>query len=157
MVRVKRRYISFEIIPNNERLEKLSISERDIIETIKQTVGQLYGDFGFGSVMQTIQLKRFNQITRTGVLATKRNNCRLSLTTLPFIRRVQHLDCIFRIIHLSGTIRGCLKALRIHHNKQINKLRNQLNSSHKIQNIEKGFKDIESSLFAKHITEQNIV
>ena len=156
MVRVKRRYILFEIIPNNNKLDKLGISEKDIIETIKQSVTQLYGDYGLGSVIQSIQLKRYNYMTRTGLLATKRNNCRLSLTAIPFIRRVQHLDCIFRIIHLSGTIRGCLKALRNHHNKQIIKLRNQLNCCHKIKAIEMGFKDIESSLIGKQTPDESI-
>ena len=155
MVRVKRRYIVFELIPNDPKCHQLSVNEKDIIEAIRQTVSRMFGDFGLASVQQTIQLKRFSLSTRTGVLATKRNNYGLTLTCLPFIRRVRQTDCIFRTIHLSGTIRGSLKGLRRHHNKQIVDLRKQMNSMSKIKDIEKGIKDIESSLVRQQMSEPN--
>ncbi|CAG2109894.1 unnamed protein product, partial [Medioppia subpectinata] len=65
---------------------------------------------------------------RTGLLAVKRCHHTIVLTSLSFVKRIQHLDCILRTIHMSGTIRGCLKALRIHHNKEIIKCRQQLDS-----------------------------
>ncbi len=147
MVRVKRRYILFEIIPNNYKLmDKLLITEKEIIESMRECVERLYGDLGLSSILQTIQLKRFNINTRTGVLSSKRSNHTIITTSLPFIRKVKQIDCIFRTIHISGTIRGCLKALRVHHNKQINCLRKQLNAFNKINSIQKGIQEIESSL-----------
>ena len=146
MVRIKRRYILFELMPNNDKLDELSITERDVLEAIRNVIEIMFGDFGLGSVLQSLQLKRFNRMTRTGVLATKRSVHRLVITSLPFVKRIQSTDASFRTIHLSGTIRGCLRALRIHHNKQIVKLRQELNSLAKIKAIESGVKDIESSL-----------
>lgn len=155
MVRVKRRYIVFEVIPNDPKCHRLTLSEKDIIDAIRQSVSQLYGDFGLASVQQTTQLKRFSPATRTGVVATKRVNYGLTLTALPLIRRVRQTDCIFRVIHLSGTIRGGLKGLRRHHNKQIVELKKQMNSMNKIKEIEKGVKDIESSLLRQQMAQPN--
>jgi len=148
----------FELMPNEEVLDShgLGVTERQLIETIRQTIGTLYGDFGLGSVAKSLQLKRFNDMTRTGLLAVKRCHHTIVLTSLPFIRRVHHLDCILRTIHMSGTIRGCLKALRVHHNKQIIRLRKQRKSSAigvKMKSFEKAFKDIESSLLRQQMPE----
>ncbi|XP_054159410.1 ribonuclease P/MRP protein subunit POP5-like [Oppia nitens] len=172
MVRVKRRYLCFEVVPNGgdhnltTGYRKLDITERQVRDTVRQTIADIYGDYGLASVQLSFSLKRFNQTTRTGVLAIKRSVHTILLTALPFVKRINQLDCFLKSIHLSGTIRGCLKALAVHHNKQIVKLRGQLSKTTSssllssvanqrlISDIESAHKDIETSLLVHRIAYQ---
>jgi len=133
MVRVKRRYFLFELIPSDERLLKsckpLDIEEKAIVRSLREKITELFGDFGMASVVQHMRLKRFNGVTRTGVISCKRGAHLMVMSSLPFIRKIDDCDCSVRLIHLSGTFRGSLKQLKKWHTKQISLWKKQLKDS----------------------------
>ena len=114
MVRVKRRYILFELVfgckDDSVNFDR-SINERHIIQAVRDAVQQLYGDYGLGVISQSLVLKRFNKQTKIGILSCYRHSYRNLFNALLIIQDVLKVKCIFRTHHLSGTIRGCLRAL----------------------------------------------
>lgn len=114
MVRVKRRYILFELIFESKddlvNFEK-SINERQIVQSIRDSVHQTFGDYGLAAINQSLILKRFNKSTKIGVLGCYRNCYRILFNSLFLIKDILKIRCTFKTHYLSGTIRGCLKAL----------------------------------------------
>lgn len=137
MVRLKSRYILFEIIypptltnpPPTYSLKtslKLhhqtsSISGRDLLQLIKNSLNETYGDFGSGLHASSLMLKYFSPRTSTGILRTPRDNFELIVGTLMMIKAVQGRDCIINVIHVSGTIKMCQEFI-ISNNKKLMKL-----------------------------------
>lgn len=114
MVRVKRRYILFELVFDSKddctNFDR-SINERHITHAVRDSVQQLYGDYGLGVISQSLVLKRFNKQTKIGIFSCYRHSYRYLFNALLLIQDIQKVKCIFRTHHLSGTIRGCLRAL----------------------------------------------
>lgn len=153
MVRVKRRYVLFEVLPAEEELNQrqLTINEKEILAAIRDAISMIYGDFGLSSVIKSLHLKRFNPQTRIAIITCKRGPHLMLLSAMPFVRMVAKLRCSLRTLHLSGTIRGCLKALRTIHRREIAKIKSQLNQDGKsnqerIESAEKGFAELELNL-----------
>lgn len=114
MVRVKRRYILFELIFEGKddlfNFDKL-ISEKQIVQTIRDSVQQTFGDYGLAIINQSLILKRFNKQTKIGIISCYRDCYRILFNSLLLIQDILKIKCTFKTHHLSGTIRGCLKAL----------------------------------------------
>lgn len=124
MVRVKRRYILFELIfdckddyINFDR----SINERQIVQAVRDSIHQLYGDYGLAVINQSLLLKRFNKQTKIGILSCYRHSYKLLFNSLLLIQNILKIKCVFRTHYLSGTIRGCLKALEKMYKGTLNK------------------------------------
>lgn len=143
---VKRRYILFQL--EHHGPGKLSINEGDIVNTIKDTVSKLHGDFGYASILLNFHSKRFDPATRTGVLVAKRGSHQFILTSLAMIRSIKDQNVTIRILKLSGTIRGCLRSLQGYHGKMITeyKKRVKLRNSQTVEQIDLGFQSIRDSL-----------
>lgn len=143
MVRVKRRYILFEIMPSDQRFERqidLKLSERDIIFAFRQTILMIYGDLGLGSVLKSLHIKKFSSATRIGIVSVQRGQHTLLTSSVAFIKKIKDLNCSIRIVRLSGTIRGCLRFLRVYYKRQINQFGRNLKA------IKEGVEDLELSL-----------
>lgn len=114
MVRVKRRYILFELVFDSKddcaNFDR-SINERHITHAVRDSVQQLYGDYGLAVISQSLVLKRFNKQTKIGILSCYRHSYRSLFNALLIIQDILKVKCAFRTHHLSGTIRGCLRAL----------------------------------------------
>ncbi|KAH3686519.1 hypothetical protein WICPIJ_002497 [Wickerhamomyces pijperi] len=138
MVRLKSRYILFEIIypPTSTNITTTSyslktslklhhqtstISGRELLQLIRTTLNETYGDFGSGLHASSMNVKYFSPRTSTGILRTARDNFELIIGTLMMIRSVQGKNCIVNVIHVSGTIKMCQDFL-IAKNKKLMKL-----------------------------------
>ena len=115
MVRVKRRYILFELIFESKddyvNFDR-SINERHIMQVIRDSIQQLYGDYGLAILNQSLSLKRFNKQTKIGILSCYRHSYQILFNSLFLIQDIHKVKCIFKTHHLSGTIRGSLKCLQ---------------------------------------------
>ena len=124
---VKRRYVLFKIEPrlvatttgDSNESTKFNFSEGEIVTTVREVVQHLHGDFGLGSILLNFYSKKYDAVTRTGVLASKRESYKFLLTALPLVRTIRGQEVSISILRLSGTLRGCLRSLQGYHSKMI--------------------------------------
>lgn len=113
MVRVKKRYLLLEVVPDEGLGAKsLLFDEGDLIVAVREAVLATHGDFGLGSVINSLYCKRFSPKTGCCLLSCRRGPHYLLLTSLPFVKIVKNTPCTLRLIHLSGTIRGSCSILK---------------------------------------------
>lgn len=121
MVRLKQRYILFEILhpptdipPTSasnaflavHRESPSNINPKTISAAIRNTVDELYGDFGSGHLM-ALNIKYFNNKTSLGIIRCSRTNFHYVTGSFPMITKIDGIPIIFHSCHVSGTIRKC--------------------------------------------------
>lgn len=126
MVRLKQRYILFEILyPPTDGEDFHSYSEsptkallslhqesppqlnpKSITNTIKASIQELYGDYGASFAVQ-LNMKYFNNKTSTGILRCTKTNFHYITASLPLITSIEGKRVIVNCVHVSGTIRKC--------------------------------------------------
>lgn len=129
MVRVKRRYLTFELIPDNPKMTRsgsLPIDERDLIRAFKDIIHTIHGDYGLGTVQKSLYIKKFCPETRMGVLTVQRGAHVYVTSSLPFLRSVKDIKCSFNSIYFSGTLRSSLKNLARVYNRQTSEFKSRL-------------------------------
>lgn len=168
---VRRRYVLFriELDPINENAANFLTNEGEIVNTIRATVKQLHGEFGLGSILLNFYSKRYSPTTRTGVLVVKREAYRFLVSALPMVRTIRDQPVKMLVLKLSGTIRGCLRALQGYHGKaicdaklklagdkgnkpgthreKISKKNQKKDTTKNLNEITEGFEEIKQSLF----------
>uniref|UniRef100_L7M695 Ribonuclease P/MRP protein subunit POP5 n=1 Tax=Rhipicephalus pulchellus TaxID=72859 RepID=L7M695_RHIPC len=115
MVRLKHRYVLVEILWKdwqNPRVHQLPVTEKDIYACVRNAVHFLHGNFGLGVTKFNIAIKFFNPHTRVFLLRTRRGAHTLTLSALPFVKKIKDEAVTLRVLRLTGTIRSCLKYLR---------------------------------------------
>ena len=110
MVRVKRRYFTLQINTDNPKTELL-FSERDLVMALREAVQGIHGDFGLGSLIKSLTVKRLSTQTRTALVGCQRGSHELLSTSIPFVRKIKQTECSLQVVYLSGTIRSSLKFL----------------------------------------------
>ncbi|CAN6621383.1 ribonuclease P/MRP protein subunit Pop5p [Trichomonascus vanleenenianus] len=132
MVRLKTRYLLFQILYPNEIDNNAKFSEnivkikrpsspeldgRRVLKLIKQSIEYHFGDYGMGVVASTIAVKYFSPATSTGIIRVTRAHYKLVWAALTYIDNVLGEDCIIQVVQVSGTIKKCEQAA-IARNKQ---------------------------------------
>lgn len=131
MVRLKHRYILFEILypplvdgrktpgeefvnfskSQNESLMTLhqssagSINPRTLSNTIRTIVQDIYGDIGLGQVGQSIIVKYFSNKTSTGILRCGRDNYKKVVAAMTLIEEIEGNNVLIKCTRVSGTIK----------------------------------------------------
>ncbi|KAH3680808.1 hypothetical protein WICMUC_000159 [Wickerhamomyces mucosus] len=137
MVRLKSRYILFDIIypPNpNKELSNYSLKNslttlhavsnsnpKEILNLLRKNIELNYGDYGAGLINYSLMVKYFSNKTSTGIIRCSRENHELVTGALLMINQINDRNCIFRVIHISGTIKKC-EDYAIERNKKLMKL-----------------------------------
>ncbi|KAL1931889.1 hypothetical protein VTP01DRAFT_8945 [Rhizomucor pusillus] len=111
MVRIKNRWILFELIENPvfENGEvvfprtTLGLTEEDIGRAIAAAINADFGDYGLG-MAKSLNVKWYNPMTRVGIARIPREYTDMVLATLFFMNKIGKQTCSFRILHVSGTI-----------------------------------------------------
>lgn len=133
---VKRRYILFKIEPFIiDSKDKLTIAEGEIVTSVREMVKNLHGDFGLASIQLNFYLKKYDQITRTGVLVVKRESYKFVLTAIPLIRTIRNCNVSISVLKLSGTLRGCLRSLQGYHGKMLHEYKKSIAENNKSKNV----------------------
>ncbi|XP_013784446.1 ribonuclease P/MRP protein subunit POP5-like [Limulus polyphemus] len=124
MVRVKQRYFLVEIIPSVSQRPLLgelhsSVNERSILRSVRESVEEIHGDFGVGATQAGFTIKMFNSKTSVFVLRVRRGPHVLVASALSFVRKIGIMSLTLKTLHLSGTIRSCLKFLQQYDRQQL--------------------------------------
>jgi len=126
MVRLKQRYILFEILYPPSDAEKLSysssprdvllslhksspssINQKTLTKWIRKVIQDHYGDVGGGTAGMLLQVKYFSNKTSTGIIRCGRLSSNLVVGSLALIDHLAGEDVIVRVTHVSGTIKKC--------------------------------------------------
>ncbi|KAI1820835.1 Rpp14 family protein [Xylaria intraflava] len=123
MVRLKERYLLVNILyptelgnrPNIPDVVVLNQPTSDeltpvaLLRAIRAEVAALFGDYGYGALEGGgLSVKYLSQATSTFILRIARGAYRFVWTALSFMNAVpvKHgKPCVFRVVHVSGTIR----------------------------------------------------
>lgn len=132
---IKRRYVLFQWQPVS-RNKSMKLSEIDLLDAIRDKILKIHGDYGYSAIYFSLHLKKLDPITRCGILSTKRDSNRFLLTSLPFIQKIGNLDLSIKIIKITGTLRGSLRALQGLHGKLIYELKQKLKTCDSIKSAE---------------------
>ena len=140
MVRLKSRYILFEIIypdgldrlpsrsekslasfNSNVQLRQPSaktLDSRKIVKIIREAIQSNFGDYGAGATGSTLMVKYFSPITSTGIIRVSRDHVRILWAALSYITNIMNRNAIIQVVRVSGTIKKCEQAA-ISRNKQM--------------------------------------
>ncbi|KAL1425275.1 hypothetical protein MTO96_019422 [Rhipicephalus appendiculatus] len=94
------------------RVHQLPVTEKDIYACVRNAVRFLHGNFGLGVTKFNLAVKFFNPHTRVFLLRTRRGAHTLTLSALPFVKKIKDEAATLKVLRLTGTIRSCLKYLR---------------------------------------------
>eukprot|EP00126_Sphaerothecum_destruens_P006022 Sdes_comp19174_c0_seq3m9971 len=113
MVRFKNRYVLFEIHVENSHglcLGDSSLNERLISKILKDNFLACFGEYNFGCVLQSLQLKYYNTSTGLGIVRIGRGYESLLISSLTYLTVIQQLHCQIQTLQLSGTLCSSQKA-----------------------------------------------
>lgn len=115
MVRLKTRYILFEVIyPSNPDLSSSSISlrnpdtglsSRNLFREIRTSILVNFGELGLGQVQSTLSLRYYSPKTQTGILRVSREHARIVQGALAYISALEGKPVIIRVLRVSGAIK----------------------------------------------------
>ncbi|RWS14210.1 protein argonaute-4-like protein [Dinothrombium tinctorium] len=126
MVRIKRRYVLIEICVNDSRFDTrqdLPFGEKQVIAAIRSKIHEIHGDFGLGSVLMSLNCKKFDKITKIVIISCRRDPIQALLTSLPLVTRIGDVFCTLNSLKLTGTLRSCLKSLALYYKRENNKMK----------------------------------
>ncbi|KAF6005768.1 hypothetical protein HII13_000035 [Brettanomyces bruxellensis] len=148
MVRLKTRYILFEIIYPERKTypiednfgtvadSALSIHQptdskvtgRQIIYLIRLSLHKNFGDYG-SSTAVGLSMRYFSPRTGTGILRVTRNNWKYIVAAITFINSINGEHCVFHTINVSGSIKKCEDRSMQYSNDLIRTLRKARNAA----------------------------
>eukprot|EP00043_Microstomoeca_roanoka_P001047 m.30622 g.30622 ORF g.30622 m.30622 type:complete len:145 (-) comp10625_c0_seq1:729-1163(-) len=121
MVRFKSRYFLVSIEVHHARPWK-PLSPKQLIGELRSAVAKYHGDFGLGSLLQTLSVKYYCDKTRHYIVRCAREHMNILATTLALITTINNVPCSLQVHHKAGTIRSCQRALIKYNKQQLNQL-----------------------------------
>ena len=126
MVRVKRRYFTLKFNPQDSKNAALEFNEYQLLRCLREVVQDIHGDFGLGSLLKSLTVKKLCPQTKIAVVSCQRGPHELLSTSIPFVHKVSSLSCSLQVIYLSGTFRSSLKFLMRKYGRENKELEEQL-------------------------------
>ena len=120
-MRFKNRYLLYELIFEDEKVDT-SIAGGLVYKLIKDNCLLNHGEYGFGIVSQSFQVKYYNQLTNLCIVRAPRDNYRIIQSSVTYISNIKQRSLTFKLIHLGGTIRSCQIAALKFNKIQLNNL-----------------------------------
>ncbi|XXG98231.1 hypothetical protein Hte_004554 [Hypoxylon texense] len=123
MVRIKERYLLVKIIYPNELGSRPDVPDvvvlnqpttdqlnpAALLRGLRAEVASLFGDYGSGAIEGgNLSVKYFSHATSTFILRTSRSSYRIVWAALTFMNSIPIRNgkpCVFRVVHVSGTMR----------------------------------------------------
>ncbi|BGP43872.1 RNA-binding protein pop5 [Rhodotorula kratochvilovae] len=129
MVRFKHRYLLVSLVfpaalspstPNAEApFEPPQLTEGSLITLLRDSLAVNFGDLGAGEVGGTFSIKYLSPSTSTLILRVSREHHRTLWAALTLLRKVGGVECVARVVHVSGTIRRTQHAAIRHDREEI--------------------------------------
>jgi len=110
MVRFKSRWFLVEFLPYHEPGQPIpanepEITSYDISHGLRESIIQHFGDDGWGSVGDSLQVKYFSPITNICIIRIGRNNHRTVWGGITLMTALKNRPCIPHVLHVSGTLK----------------------------------------------------
>jgi ribonuclease P/MRP protein subunit POP5 len=111
MVRLKHRWLLFEIIYPNEgsvipfSAPSQNVTTRTILDGLRQQVAYNFGDHGAGLTAPSLSVRYFSAATNTGVIRVARDHYRMVWAALTFIPELGGRECLVTVRRVSGTVK----------------------------------------------------
>ncbi|KAF9585546.1 hypothetical protein BGW38_001884 [Lunasporangiospora selenospora] len=90
---------------NQYRLPPLS--NRDLVNAIKDSISENFGDYGAGLIGKHMILKYFSSHTNIGIFRVARDDMHVLWGALTFITVLNGNSCMIKVLHTAGTISHC--------------------------------------------------
>ena len=120
MVRFKNRYFLCKVtLKNNEIVD--GISTYSLSNVIKQTVEQLFGDWGIGCT-PSLQVKYYSPYTGLAIIRVSKDFYKYLWASIFFTTTLKNRQCQIKVIHLSGTIKQAQKNAILYNKKVLQSL-----------------------------------
>ncbi|GAA5910487.1 hypothetical protein JCM8208_007619 [Rhodotorula glutinis] len=127
MVRFKHRYLLVSLIFPDSLLPQAdadafappALSESSLISLLRDSLAVNFGDVGAGEVGGTFSIKYLSPSTSTMILRVSREHHRTLWAALTLLRKVGGVECVARVVHVSGTIRKTQHAAMAHDREAI--------------------------------------
>jgi len=100
--------------------QPLYISDNMLVNTLKDLVGQIHGDFGRASVATGLRTIYSNAETRLCLIQVRHGPHKLLASSLPFLTRIKNEKIVPRLIYTGATIRNCYKKMLEYQKEQLN-------------------------------------
>lgn len=107
MVRLKTRYILFQLRHAGEGESGFTTSAKSIISTIRLSMMKNFGDIGVSDTLTTFAIKYFSTTTMVGILRVHFESVERVLAAMFFIQALDGREIIFESIGVSGSISKC--------------------------------------------------
>lgn len=118
MVRVKHRYILFEVIYENQNSLDINVADRQVLHVVKTSLKHNFGDYGGGLVGHSLWLKYYSVETGSGIIRCHRDHQHLLQAALTLVTSVGSKACYIKTLHVSGTIQKC-QLLLVKRNREL--------------------------------------
>jgi len=76
---------------------------------LKEAMLSHFGEYGYGRVSNSLQVRYLNALTSTAILRIARDDSRCMAAILAFLTKIRDKSLLIRTIHVGGTIRSCQK------------------------------------------------
>merc|ERR1712156_895667 len=118
--------------------QPLHISDGVLVNTLKELVGEIHGDFGRAAVTTGLRTIYSNAETRLCLIQTRHGPHRLLASSLPFLTKIKNEKVVPKLMYTGATIRNCYKKMLEYQKDQLNAAMRELGKSsiieEKIQN-----------------------
>ncbi|TID26137.1 hypothetical protein CANINC_002832 [Pichia inconspicua] len=125
MVRLKTRYILFQIRHGGEEESGFVTNAKSIISTIRLSMMKNFGDIGVADTLTTFAVKYFSTRTMVGILRVHFEAIERVLAAMFFVQAIDGKEIIMETIGVSGSISKCERRAIERNRKIIRKYRNK--------------------------------
>ncbi|KAL3115883.1 hypothetical protein niasHT_007183 [Heterodera trifolii] len=105
MVKLKRRYLLVEVLADAQ------LDGKRLYSVLLEQVAHLHGDYGFGAVSGSLQVKVHDQDTMVVVLRISASECHFITSALPFVLVVDGNKCVLNLLIKASSLRTIERAL----------------------------------------------
>ncbi|GLC39461.1 hypothetical protein PLESTF_000833500 [Pleodorina starrii] len=103
MVRLKNRYLVVEVTWKDGKIDD-SCTDQLLLQAIRDSVAQNFGDHGLGSSVASLQVKYFSPYTGLAIVRCATAEHEKVITALTFTSEVKQRPAAVRLLRLSGTL-----------------------------------------------------
>lgn len=125
MVRLKTRYILFQLRHAGEDESGFATSAKSIISTVRLSMMKNFGDTGVADTLTTFVVKYFSTRTMVGILRVHFEAVERVLAAMFFVQAIEGREVIMEAISVSGSISKCERRAIERNRKVIRKYRSR--------------------------------
>lgn len=111
MVRLKHRWLLFEILYPNDRSTipfssaSQNVTTKLLTDVLRHQISYNFGDHGSGLVSSSLSIRYFSAATSTGIVRISRDHYRMVWAALTFIRELAGRECVITVRRVSGSVK----------------------------------------------------